>query len=53
MNYENNGVTYRQALREMLKVEGMYLPDENPQLSLFDFFDYPPHTYLCKKTLKS
>lgn len=39
MNYENNGVTYRQALREMLKVEGMYLPDENPQLSLFDLFD--------------
>lgn len=35
MNFTNNGVTYREAMREMLAVEGMYLPDENPQLSLF------------------
>ena len=34
MNFTNNGVTYRQALREMLRVEGMFLPDENPQLTL-------------------
>lgn len=36
LNFENNGVTYRQALREMLAVDGRFLPDENPQLSLFD-----------------
>ena len=35
LNYENNGVTYRQALREMLKVEGRYLPDEDLQLKIF------------------
>lgn len=38
MNFTNNGVTYRQAMREMLKVEGMFLPDEDPQLRLN--FDY-------------
>lgn len=36
MNFTNNGVTYRQAMREMLKVEGLFLPDENPQLQ-FNF----------------
>lgn len=36
LNFENNGVTYRQALREMLATDGRFLPDENPQLSLFD-----------------
>ena len=35
LGYTNNGVSYRQALREMLAVDGLYLPDENPQLSLF------------------
>ena len=35
LNFENNGVTYRQALREMLAVNGLWLPDENPQLTLF------------------
>lgn len=36
MNYENNGIIYRQALRDMLAVNKLYLPDENPQLDLFD-----------------
>lgn len=35
LNYENNGVTYRQALREMLAVDGRVLPDEDLQLELF------------------
>ena len=35
LNFENNGVTYRQALREMLAVNGLWLPDENPNLTLF------------------
>ena len=35
LNFENNGVTYREALREMLAVNGLWLPDENPQLTLF------------------
>lgn len=35
MNYQNNGVTYREALREILKVNNMYLPDEDPNLKLF------------------
>lgn len=30
MNYTNNGVTYREALRDMLAVTGRYLPDEQP-----------------------
>lgn len=30
MNYTNNGVTYREALRKVLKVNGLYLPDEKP-----------------------
>lgn len=34
MNFTNNGVTYRQALREMLAVNGLFLPDEDPQLTL-------------------
>ena len=28
MNYTNNGVTYREALRKVLAVNGLYLPDE-------------------------
>lgn len=28
MNYENNGVTYRTALRKVLQINGLYLPDE-------------------------
>lgn len=35
LNFENNGVTYREALREMLAVNGLWLPDENPNLTLF------------------
>lgn len=31
MNYTNNGVTFREALREVLAVNGMYLPDEEPR----------------------
>lgn len=30
MKYENNGVTYREALRNVLAVNGLYLPDEEP-----------------------
>lgn len=35
MNYTNNGVTYREALRKVLAVNGLELPDENRQLELF------------------
>lgn len=38
MGYENNGVTYREALRDFLGVNGLYLPDERPivdELTLF------------------
>ena len=35
MEYQNNGVTYREALRDILKVNNMYLPDEDPNLKLF------------------
>lgn len=35
MNYTNNGVTYREALRKMLSVNGLFLPDEDRQLNLF------------------
>ena len=28
MNYTNSGVTYREALRKVLAVNGLYLPDE-------------------------
>ncbi len=35
MNFTNNGVTYREAMRKMLSVNGLFLPDENPQLALF------------------
>lgn len=31
MNYENNGTTYREAMREFLGVNGLYLPDERPE----------------------
>lgn len=39
MKYENNGVTYREALRKMMMVNGKYLPDEEP-LSLFSDKDF-------------
>lgn len=35
MKFSNSGVEYREALRDMLKVEGLYLPDERPK-NLFD-----------------
>lgn len=31
MGYTNNGVTYREALRKVLAVNGLYLPDEKPE----------------------
>lgn len=31
MNYTNNGVTFREALRKVLAVNGLYLPDEEPR----------------------
>lgn len=31
MNYTNNGVTLREALRKMLAVNKLYLPDEQPR----------------------
>ena len=34
MNYTNNGVTYREAMRKVLAVNGLSLPDENIQLEL-------------------
>lgn len=34
MNYTNNGITYREALRKVLAINGLYLPDEEP-LNLF------------------
>lgn len=36
MSYTNNGVTFREALRKVLSVNGLYLPDEQPP-TLFDF----------------
>lgn len=35
MNYTNNGVTYREALRDFLGVNGLSLPDEKKDLILF------------------
>lgn len=35
MGFENNGVSYRDALRDVLKVNGLHLPDERPK-NLFD-----------------
>ena len=35
MKYENNGATYREAMRKVLAVNGLYLPDEKPK-TLFD-----------------
>lgn len=35
MNYTNNGVTYREAVRKMLAQNGLFLPDEDLQLQLF------------------
>lgn len=31
MNYTNNGVTFREALRKVLAVNRLYLPDEEPR----------------------
>ncbi len=31
MNYTNNGVTFSEALRKMLAVNKLYLPDEQPR----------------------
>ena len=36
MNYTNNGVTFREALRKVLAVNRLYLPDEEPK-NLFNF----------------
>lgn len=36
MNYQNNGISYREALRTV----GIQLPDENRQLKLFNNSDY-------------
>lgn len=36
MGYTNNGVTYREALRKVLAVNKLYLPDEQPP-TLFNF----------------
>lgn len=36
MNYTNNGITYREALRKVLAVNGLYLPDEKPMKDLFE-----------------
>lgn len=36
MNYTNNGVTYREAIRKVLSINGISLPDEDKQLNLFD-----------------
>lgn len=38
MNYTNNGVTFREALRKMLAVNGLYLPDERPK-NLLDLIE--------------
>lgn len=38
MNYTNNGITYREALRDVLSINGLYLPDEEPA-NLFTGFD--------------
>lgn len=38
MNYTNNGVTFRVALRKVLAVNKLYLPDEQPP-TLFDEFN--------------
>ena len=31
MNYTNHGITYREAMRKVLAVNGLYLPDEKPR----------------------
>lgn len=31
MNYTNNGITFREALRKVLSKNGLYLPDEGPR----------------------
>ena len=36
MNYTNNGVTFREALRKVLAVNSLYLPDEEPP-NLFNY----------------
>ncbi len=39
MNYTNNGVTFREALRKVLAVNRLYLPDEEPK-NLFSDMEY-------------
>lgn len=39
MNYTNNGVTFREALRKVLAVNRLYLPDEEPK-NLFNYVTY-------------
>lgn len=34
MNYTNNGITYREALREVLNKNNLYLPDEEKQMKI-------------------
>lgn len=36
MNYTNNGVTFREALRKVLSKNGLYLPDEQPPMLFSD-----------------
>lgn len=36
MNYTNNGVTFRYALRKVLATNGLYLPDEGPRDLFYD-----------------
>ena len=38
MNYTNNGVTFREALRKVLAVNRLYLPDEEPK-NLFNYYE--------------
>lgn len=40
MSYTNNGVTYREALRKVLKVNSLKLPDEKETGLFDDFFKY-------------
>ena len=35
MNYTNNGITYRQCLKDVLSLKKMSLPDDNDELTLF------------------
>ena len=39
MDYTNNGVTYREAVRKAYQICGKHLPDEQPK-NLFSEIDY-------------